>query len=182
MRVAIAAKRLVLVALLSLGVNATAGEYQPDPARGAKLYSENCGRCHNLRSPNELGDREWSVVLSHMRVVAGLPAGQARDIEAFLRQSNNPHLTVLPPVGAAAPMPSGKALIERYACQGCHVIGGEGTKVGPELDTLFKRRQEPWVRAQLRNPRVNNPTTVMPNLGLSEAEITAIIQALKAAE
>ena len=79
-------------------------------------------------------------------------------------------------------MPSGRALIERYACQGCHVIGGEGTKVGPELDTLFKRRQEAWVRAQLRNPRVNNPTTVMPNLGLSEAEITAIIQALKAAE
>ena len=63
----------------------------PDPAqiaRGAKAWSENCGRCHNMRSPKELTDEEWMVSVTHMRVIANLPGNVADDIIEFLKSSN----------------------------------------------------------------------------------------------
>lgn len=56
--------------------------------RGAKAWKENCGRCHNLRSPRELTDQEWDVSVTHMRVRANLSATDADDIREFLKASN----------------------------------------------------------------------------------------------
>lgn len=64
---------------------------RPDPmqvVRGAKAWKNNCGRCHNLRSPKELTDEEWDVSVSHMRIRANLLALEAEDIKAFLKASN----------------------------------------------------------------------------------------------
>ncbi len=64
---------------------------KPDPmqvVRGAKAWKNNCGRCHNLRSPKELTDAEWDVSVTHMRVRANLLAPEAEDIKAFLKASN----------------------------------------------------------------------------------------------
>ena len=63
----------------------------PDPAqiaRGAKAWAEQCGRCHNIRSPSELTDEEWLVSTTHMRVRGNIPGNVIRDIQAFLRSSN----------------------------------------------------------------------------------------------
>ncbi len=57
-------------------------------ARGAKAWSDNCGRCHNLRAPKELTDEEWDVSVTHMRVRANLPGDLADDIIEFLKASN----------------------------------------------------------------------------------------------
>ena len=57
--------------------------------RGAKAWKNNCGRCHNLRSPKELTDEEWDVSVAHMRVRANLSGKDADDIKAFLKSSNN---------------------------------------------------------------------------------------------
>ena len=56
--------------------------------RGAKAWKNNCGRCHNLRSPKELNDEEWDVSVAHMRVRANLLGFEAEDIKAFLKASN----------------------------------------------------------------------------------------------
>ncbi len=80
----------MLLALV-VSANALAQEKKPDPlqiARGAKAWAENCGRCHNIRSPSEVGDKEWHVSVAHMRVRANLPGNVARDIKAFLQSSN----------------------------------------------------------------------------------------------
>ncbi len=64
---------------------------KPDPmqvVRGAKAWKNNCGRCHNLRSPKELTDEEWDVSVTHMRVRANLLPLEAEDIKAFLKASN----------------------------------------------------------------------------------------------
>ena len=64
---------------------------RPDPlqiARGAKAWSENCGRCHNLRDPKEFSDKNWDVIVNHMRTLAPLPGAVTRDIKAFLKASN----------------------------------------------------------------------------------------------
>jgi cytochrome c5 len=57
-------------------------------ARGAKLWSQTCNRCHNLRSPSEFSDKDWNVITMHMRVIGPLPGQDVRDIRAFLKASN----------------------------------------------------------------------------------------------
>ena len=176
-------KTSVLLAAFVLTASMVAGvwakEREPDPALGAKLYSANCGRCHNYRPAIELGDREWSIVIAHMRVVAGLPGDHARHIEAFLRLGNNPARPTPPDVAAGSPPLSGKDLMQRYACQGCHVVGGVGGAAGPNLDTVFRRRDEMWIRVQIRNPRQHNSDTLMPHFGLRDAEVSAILAVLR---
>jgi nitrate/TMAO reductase-like tetraheme cytochrome c subunit len=63
----------------------------PDPlqiARGAKAWSENCGRCHNFRDPKEFSNKNWDLIVNHMRTIAPLPGAIARDIKVFLKASN----------------------------------------------------------------------------------------------
>ena len=72
---------------------AMAGSSKPanDPmqfARGAQAWADNCGRCHNIRDPKEFSDKDWSLIVMHMRVRANLPGQDAKDIAAFLKASN----------------------------------------------------------------------------------------------
>ncbi len=69
----------------------TAKPAQPDPAliaKGAKLWADNCGRCHNIRPATDFDDNGWEVVVTHMRVRANLPGKDAKAIKAFLKSSN----------------------------------------------------------------------------------------------
>ena len=56
--------------------------------RGAKAWTDQCERCHNLRDPKEFTDDIWDVSVNHMRIRANIPAQVARDIKAFLKASN----------------------------------------------------------------------------------------------
>ncbi len=55
---------------------------------GAQAWSENCMRCHNLRPPHERSDREWDIIVHHMRVRANLTAEEHRLILDFLQAAN----------------------------------------------------------------------------------------------
>ncbi len=55
---------------------------------GALAWTQNCMRCHNLRNPNERSDREWDVIVHHMRVRANLTAEEHRLILRFLQSAN----------------------------------------------------------------------------------------------
>ena len=117
------------------------------------------------------------MVMVHMRITGRLPGAQARDIEAFLRASNNPPRPLVR--GERATKLSGAQLIGQYGCQGCHLIGGSGGTIGPSLDDLFERRDESWIRAQIANPREHKPDSVMPTFGLSEEQIDTIVEFLR---
>jgi len=89
--------RLVLPGLiaamagLALPASAGAADEKPDPAafaRGAQSWVGNCSRCHNARDPKDYSDQQWKVVISHMRIRAGLSGEEARDILKFLQASN----------------------------------------------------------------------------------------------
>ena len=67
-----------------------ADESVADVTAGAKAWAGNCSRCHNMRGPQEFQDQYWRVIVSHMRVRAGLTGQEARDILAFLQASNHP--------------------------------------------------------------------------------------------
>ena len=165
------------IAMWLISSPAGAADELPDISRGARLYSENCGRCHNPRGPGEFSDAHWPLIITHMRVIAGLPGEHARAIQEFLIASNNPSPRRLAAVRTTTL--SGGELIQRSGCRGCHVIGGSGGTIGPKLDDVFERRSQDWIRSQIQNPREQNPKSVMPELGLTNSEVTAIIGTLR---
>lgn len=55
---------------------------------GAQAWVDNCMRCHNLRPPQERSDREWTLIVHHMRVRANLTAQEHRLILEFLQSAN----------------------------------------------------------------------------------------------
>jgi len=90
-------RKLILTAALSgmfVGPGLAYAEDAPDKAdpaqfaRGAQAWADQCGRCHNVRSPAELNDEDWYVSATHMRVRANIPGNMIRDIQAFLMASN----------------------------------------------------------------------------------------------
>ena len=169
---------VLLLCVPFASVAAEPGDETTTFARGASLYSANCGRCHNARGPSEFSDGTWPMIVTHMRVIAGLPGDQAREIEAFLRASNNPPVRIATRKVAGTEL-SGEQLLQQYGCRGCHVIdeGGGGT-IGPSLVGVLERRGETWVRIQIQRPKQNNPKTVMPEFGLSDAQVSRIISVL----
>lgn len=136
-------RKLNLVAGLSLGmvialplvpvhaeqVDGKAGS----AARGAKSWSENCTRCHEIRDPMEFRDDLWKPILTHMRVRAGLTGQQQRDILAFLQASNNPLPVSTSTAGVAqARQRSGLSGNDIYnqTCAACHGADGTGALPG----------------------------------------------------
>ncbi|MFQ5514967.1 MAG: c-type cytochrome [Myxococcota bacterium] len=158
------------------------------PIDGAQVYASTCNRCHNFRSPVEFTDARWSVVATHMRIVGGLPADETRAVLAFLRANNNPP----PPAQVRRPesltqedtdpVSLGRSLVNAKGCVACHTIEGPGGDMGPVLRGVTTRRDEAFIRNQLRDPRLNNARTLMPNLGLSNREIDVIWTYLKSLE
>ncbi len=64
-----------------------AGEKKPaKKLTGAELYAVNCNRCHPERYPTEFNAAQWKTLLTHMRVRAGLPAKQAKEILKYLQE------------------------------------------------------------------------------------------------
>lgn len=63
-----------------------------DPAAsetGAQIWSENCMRCHQLRSPAQYNAAQWGVIVQYMRLKAGLTGEQAKKVLAFLQSASS---------------------------------------------------------------------------------------------
>lgn len=93
----------IITAALALGVGlalaAPAAAQEPsDPgevpaqasliAKGAQVYANQCGRCHNMRSSTERTDAEWKVIVSHMRTRGNMTKSEAEWVKAFLQATN----------------------------------------------------------------------------------------------
>lgn len=169
--------------LLLLLPGTTVGQ-ESDVARGASVYGSMCGRCHNPRSPLERDDRAWVTIANHMRVRGNLTGRQVRQVLAFLQATNMDPRAPQTLMGAqeepGVPPDSdavarGEALVNRNACLGCHVIQGNGGSVGPNLTCVVRRRDATFIRRKLADPTFNNEASMMPNFGLTEAQIEAIV-------
>ena len=97
---------------------------------------------------------------------------------------------------AAAPAPAGGSpaaegltLFNAKGCAGCHTVAGVSQgKVGPDLTHLYSREtfagsmfplDEDHMRRWLADPPGEKPGSVMPNLGLTDEEITQLIEYLE---
>ena len=104
-----------------------------DFAQGSKAWSENCMRCHNMRSPSDLRDDQWVTTAFHMRVRAGLTGQETRDILTFLQNSNARIKPIdsgkIEPVAYESGKLSGKEVYESN-CLACHGANGKGSLPG----------------------------------------------------
>jgi len=148
-----------------------------DNVQGATVFNLNCARCHQARPAHEFSDREWDVIVPHMREKAHLDAEEAANVLGFLRNTNlpeNAQYGVIPSRKAA----DGAELVERFACIGCHTIDGNGGVLGPSLDDISAKRSRDFLQQKMENPQFNNPASPMPQFPLSAGEIEAIIDYL----
>ncbi|HSA64842.1 MAG TPA: c-type cytochrome [Nitrospira sp.] len=76
---------------------------------------------------------------------------------------------------SAALVELGKRLYSnKYGCNGCHSLAGEGGKVGPALDRAGFRLNGTWIYRWVKNPQAMKAETRMPALGLSDADAKAV--------
>jgi len=63
--------------------------FGPPPKKsGVELWAENCGRCHNIRPPEEFSAAQWDVIVHHMRLRANLTGEESREIVKFIQASH----------------------------------------------------------------------------------------------
>lgn len=172
---------LLLVGLSGL-VFFTQAEHISDPslvAEGAKVYNENCGRCHNPRPASDYTKQEWSVVMPHMREKAHMTGKETLAVEAFIAQTltadvrNNPLIR-----NAQDKLLTGEQLVSQFGCQGCHQIKGKGGSLGSNLDGIVTARGRDFVIKKLKDPTFNNAASAMPQFPMSEDDLQAIVNYL----
>jgi mono/diheme cytochrome c family protein len=73
----------------------------------------------------------------------------------------------------------GEKLFTAKTCNTCHSIKGVGGNVGPDLGRVGSKANPTWMFNWIKNPRTYHPTTVMPNLGLSDNEAIALVSYLQ---
>ena len=78
------------IALSGCATNGTNSKAATPAAKqsGATLWAQNCGHCHNIRSPDSYSDAQWDVAMLHMRVRANLTAEEHKQILAFLKSAH----------------------------------------------------------------------------------------------
>jgi mono/diheme cytochrome c family protein len=66
----------------------SAAEPASGSVAGAQMWAQNCGHCHNIRSPSSYSDAQWDVVMLHMRIRANLTPKEHQAILAFLKSAH----------------------------------------------------------------------------------------------
>ncbi len=165
-------------------------------ARGAKIWTNNCGRCHNYRAPSEFSPLQWHTILLHMRIQAELTGQEERDIYDFLTSQSNQtnareisvsEKTVINEKSAASSttqseIETGKKIYQQ-TCIACHGPDGSGAVPGAPN---FRGSNSPLLKSQavlrkhiengFKSP--NSPIAMPPkggNPSLTEAQINAVL-------
>lgn len=150
--------------------NKSAPPASADPALGKSLFEQNCSSCHGVDAsggegpdlhgvPASLGDD--AVINTIKRGIRGtampmffsLSDKEAADIVAFLR-SFDASATAGRVIGDPQ---AGEALYQSSGCSGCHMIGGQGGSIGPELTRIGAMRGPASLKGRLIDPGANLP-------------------------
>ncbi len=80
---------ILVISLTACQSTAADGEMDDSDEMGAsEIWERNCARCHNIRSPSTLSDKQWETAVMHMRVRANLTPKEQRLILELLKAGN----------------------------------------------------------------------------------------------
>ena len=54
--------------------------------KGAKLWPNYCGNCHDARGPSDRSPADWDLIMMHMRARGNIPADAAEAIVEYLKK------------------------------------------------------------------------------------------------
>lgn len=156
-----------------------------DIEHGAKVYAENCDRCHgrdgtgvsgvDLRSGkfrNATTDNQLRTVITNGFPTAGMPefkldAADLTGLVAYLRNMNTIDRGSLRAGDAA----HGKSVVEtKGACLSCHRINGQGARKAPNLSDIGANRSPGSLERSLLDPStqmwpINRPVRIVTKDG-----------------
>ncbi len=69
----------------------------------------------------------------------------------------------------------GERLFATLGCRSCHIVGGSGGYVGPDLSDTGRRLKPAWIEAWLSAPDKWKPDTLQPNYGLKPEEVRDVV-------
>lgn len=69
---------------------------------------------------------------------------------------------------------TGKEVWQKYNCNACHQVYGQGGFLGPDLTNIYSLKGDAYIRVFIANG-----TDIMPKLNLSDQETTALLMYLK---
>lgn len=78
------------------------------------------------------------------------------------------------PGTTANPAAEGKKLFDNLGCANCHKVGSQGGAAGPELTHEGKNRDTDFLVQKLKNPKFNNPNSIMPPVTKPDKDIKAL--------
>lgn len=182
----------ILIVCLFISINSYAqsdipsvdiSSYPKEAKEGYKIFSYKCVKCHSAAKPLNApySGEAWKTTVYRMMRKEGsfLTQKEADKVYAFLVQyssSRKPIQAVetkgLPPIEA------GKKIYQERGCAACHVISGAGGKVGPDLTTIGKDRDNEFLYKWLKNPQAVKPATIMPNQNLTDKELKPLVKYL----
>lgn len=93
---------LLALAVTVIAPAALAAQNPAAVAEGARVWADNCTRCHNARPSQERTDGQWRTIVLHMRARANLTRADAELVTTFLQATNLPEVAAAP----AAPAPA----------------------------------------------------------------------------
>jgi mono/diheme cytochrome c family protein len=101
-------------------------------------------------------------------------------ISAYLFANSEPHdFAVKSPKQGDAK--SGEEIVKSIGCLGCHVVGeGKRSEVGPRrtfgqpLENIGNKTTYEWIYNWVRDPKHYSPSTYMPNLRLTDAQVADV--------
>ncbi|OHB67303.1 MAG: hypothetical protein A2Y77_11995 [Planctomycetes bacterium RBG_13_62_9] len=115
----------------------------------------------------------------------GVPLEHGARVEPNAVAEPNKSTAILSEKVASAGVQKGRELYRSQGCAACHKIDGQGGTTGPDLSNEGnKGRSADWLATQIRNPKANSATSIMPpysSLGQEQVEnLVAYLLSLRA--
>jgi hypothetical protein len=83
----------ILIQLVVLSSWAHGDDIMQNAGFGARVFAENCSRCHEAPDPASRDGREWRAISMHMRVFSDISKEDQRNVLIFLRTFNTAAMT-----------------------------------------------------------------------------------------
>jgi cytochrome c oxidase cbb3-type subunit III len=164
--------RVAALALVICGVTsaASAQSFTP-PGAGKPLFDGLCQDCHGVNGTGDegpalnhpLGADDATL---HKIIRDGIPERGMPRVRRMTEEEVDVLVSYVKTLGGGGPAKvagnaeKGRAVYQRLACATCHVVGGQGGVLGPELTKIGQRRAPSYLRQALLDPAKMRPKGV----------------------